>query len=146
MPMKLKPHVDVRVKAKIATMRIGELSRRTGVSVRALRYYEEQRLLEPERGANGYRYFSERDVERVAQIQLLFASGLNSATVSEVLPCVCGTGTDEYETPAPDLVESLRSARERIERQINDLNATLCTLDRVMAAASGPSRLAGHPR
>ncbi|GAB3423187.1 MerR family transcriptional regulator [Flindersiella endophytica] len=119
-------------------MRIGELSKRTGVSVRALRYYEEQQLLEPRRGANGYRYFSERDVERVAQIQLLFASGLNSSTVAEVLPCVCGTGTDEYETPAPGLVESLASARERIERQISDLNATLSTLDRVMTAARGP--------
>jgi DNA-binding transcriptional MerR regulator len=30
-------------------MRIGELAARTGVSVRALRYYEEQELLAPER-------------------------------------------------------------------------------------------------
>jgi DNA-binding transcriptional MerR regulator len=34
-------------------MRVGELSRRTGVSARMLRYYEEQDLLHPERGSNG---------------------------------------------------------------------------------------------
>jgi MerR family regulatory protein len=36
-------------------LRIGELSRRTGVPTRMLRYYEEQDLLHPERDANGYR-------------------------------------------------------------------------------------------
>lgn len=40
-------------------MRIGELARRTGVSVRALRYYEEQGLLVPARAANGYREYTE---------------------------------------------------------------------------------------
>lgn len=120
-------------------MRIGELARRTGVSVRALRYYEEQSLLEPRRGPNGYRYFSETDVERVAQIQLLYAAGLNSERIVALLPCVCGTGTDQYETPAPYLIDGLRPVRERIVKQIEDLNASLRTLDRVIAAAHGPA-------
>jgi DNA-binding transcriptional MerR regulator len=40
-------------------MRIGELSRRTGVNAHQLRYYESQGLLEPARGANGYREYEE---------------------------------------------------------------------------------------
>ena len=40
-------------------MHIGELSVRTGVSRRALRYYEEQGLLLPQRQANGYRSYSD---------------------------------------------------------------------------------------
>lgn len=36
-------------------MRIGELARTTGVSTRALRYYDEQGLLPAERLTNGYR-------------------------------------------------------------------------------------------
>ena len=40
-------------------MKIGELSRRTGVPTRMLRYYEEQDLLHPERAENGYRAYGD---------------------------------------------------------------------------------------
>ncbi|MGX1372208.1 DNA-binding transcriptional MerR regulator [Streptomyces canus] len=46
-------------------MRIGELSRRTGVPTRLLRYYEEQDLLHPARDDNGYRSFDEAAVRDV---------------------------------------------------------------------------------
>ena len=39
-------------------MKIGELSRRTGVPPRMLRYYEQQGLLRPARGQNGYRCYA----------------------------------------------------------------------------------------
>jgi MerR-like DNA binding protein len=35
-------------------MNIGDLARRTGVSIRSLRYHEEKQLLSPQRGENGY--------------------------------------------------------------------------------------------
>jgi hypothetical protein len=40
-------------------MRIGELSRRTGVNAHQLRYYEAQGLLEADRGTNGYREYDD---------------------------------------------------------------------------------------
>ena len=48
-------------------MRIGELSRRAGVSQRALRYYEEQGLLRPARRSSGYREYGPEDVRRPAR-------------------------------------------------------------------------------
>lgn len=69
-------------------MRIGEVAERAGVSVRALRYYEEQRLLPADRSAGGQRQYPDSAVERVRLIQQLYAAGLASATVREVLPCV----------------------------------------------------------
>ena len=39
-------------------MRIGELSKATGASTRALRYYEQQGLLSSNRRSNGYREFT----------------------------------------------------------------------------------------
>jgi DNA-binding transcriptional MerR regulator len=57
-------------------MRIGELSHRTGVSARSLRYYEQQGLLAPCRAANGYREYDELAMVRAANIRDLLESGL----------------------------------------------------------------------
>lgn len=69
-------------------MRIGELAARAGVSVRALRYYEEQHLLTPERSPSGQRHYPEASVEQVGVIQQLYAAGLSSRTIVALLPCV----------------------------------------------------------
>lgn len=69
-------------------MRIGELSRRTGVSSRSLRYYEEQGLLTSSRSDAGQRHYAEIDVERVALIRQLFDAGMSSRVIAAVLPCV----------------------------------------------------------
>jgi DNA-binding transcriptional MerR regulator len=60
-------------------MRIGELAARTGVSVRALRYYEEQELLAPERSTTGQRHYPDDAVDRVELIQQLYAAGLSTS-------------------------------------------------------------------
>lgn len=73
-----------------ATVRIGELSERSGVSRRALRYYEEQGLLVPERTRNGYREYAADAELTVAQIQGLYAGGLASHTIRRFLPCARG--------------------------------------------------------
>ncbi len=49
-------------------MRISEVSRRTGVSIRSLRYYEQKRLLCARRLSNGYRDLDEEAVKRVQTI------------------------------------------------------------------------------
>jgi DNA-binding transcriptional MerR regulator len=67
-------------------MRIGEVAERAGVSVRALRYYEEQGLVLAGRGPGGHRQYPESAVERVKFIQLLYAAGLTSkATLEELI-------------------------------------------------------------
>jgi DNA-binding transcriptional MerR regulator len=65
-------------------MKIGDLAERTGTPTRMLRYYEAQGLLEPERGANGYRLYSERDVDRVRRIRNHVAAGLPTRLVRVV--------------------------------------------------------------
>ncbi|WP_310722577.1 MerR family transcriptional regulator [Streptomyces sp. N2A] len=74
-------------------MRIGELARRTGVSARVLRYYEQQGLLSAERDANGYRrYRGEEAVEAVRKVRELLAAGLNTDEIRGLLPCAQGGG------------------------------------------------------
>ena len=61
---------------------------KTGVSVRALRYYEEQGLLAAARSNSGQRHYPDSAVDRVQLIQQLYAAGLSSKTILDLLPCV----------------------------------------------------------
>lgn len=63
-----------------AVLRIGELSRRLGVSDHVLRAWERRYgLLQPVRSAGGFRLYSEDDVRRVRRMQVLLAQGLSAA-------------------------------------------------------------------
>ncbi|GAB3062390.1 MerR family transcriptional regulator [Micromonospora schwarzwaldensis] len=66
-------------------MRIGELSRRTGIPVRMLRYYEERGLLAPERAPSGYRRYAEADVARATLVGSLIRSGLPTRLILPLL-------------------------------------------------------------
>ncbi|KUH40221.1 MULTISPECIES: MerR family transcriptional regulator [Streptomyces] len=73
-------------------MLIGELSRRTGVATRLLRYYEAQGLLTSVRRGNGYRDYDEGAVPTVRQVRALLAAGLSTDVIRTVLPCARGEG------------------------------------------------------
>ncbi|MDS0136124.1 MULTISPECIES: MerR family transcriptional regulator [unclassified Amycolatopsis] len=112
-------------------MRIGELSQRTGVSSRSLRYYEQQGLLTSARSDAGQRHYSDAEVERVGLIRQLFDAGMSSRVIAAVLPCV--------ETPGdPDVVEAafatMARERDRIDAEIARLTEARNALDTVMEA------------
>lgn len=69
-------------------MRIGELSRRTGVSRRSLRYYEENQLLRSGRSANGWREYDESCVSRVRKIADLLRQGLTVEGIRQLAGCL----------------------------------------------------------
>ncbi|MCU5783599.1 MerR family transcriptional regulator [Alcanivorax balearicus MACL04] len=99
-------------------MKIGELSKRTGVSVRMLRYYEAEGLLKPRRTASGYRDYDAAEKRTVERIKLLGSGGMTLATIREFLPCVRGEGPvfepcDELRTV---LHEQIRLADQKAEK------------------------------
>ncbi|MEV0075027.1 MerR family transcriptional regulator [Nocardia neocaledoniensis] len=114
-------------------MRISELSARTSVSQRLLRYYEEQGLLAPLREPSGYRNYSDTDVERVHRIRALLSAGLPTVTIARVLPCTIDTGTG-LAAACPDLLADLRRERARISAAIDDLSHARHALDSIIAA------------
>jgi DNA-binding transcriptional MerR regulator len=111
-------------------MRIGELAAKTGVSVRALRYYEEQRLLTATRSASGQRHYRPEAVDRVAWIRQLYAAGLSSRTILALTPCL------EADEVYPEVFELLRTERARIDRQVGELLDTRDRLDAAIASAT----------
>jgi DNA-binding transcriptional MerR regulator len=117
-------------------MRIGDLARRTGVSTRSLRYYEEQGLLVSERTPGGQREYADRAVDRVLRIQELFAAGLSSRKIARLLPCMRDADGGPSEIATPQLLTDLTEERERIDRTIRELTNTRAVLDEVIDSAA----------
>ncbi|OMI39579.1 MerR family transcriptional regulator [Streptomyces sparsogenes] len=105
-------------------MLIGELANATGTTIRALRYYEQQGLLHPQRAPNGYREYDETAVGRVANIKLLLSLGLTSQDVRAFLPCLDQAIADGPLCPA--------SAR-LIARRLMDVEEKIAALGVVRA-------------
>ncbi|MFI6509158.1 MerR family transcriptional regulator [Streptosporangium sp. NPDC050855] len=122
-------------------MRIGELERRTGVSQRLLRYYEDQGLLRPRRLSSGYRQYDETDVATVANIRNLLAAGLSTATIADLLPCM-GTAGGRLIADCPELLLDLYRERDRITSAITRLSTALQTLEGVIDTAPPSTRQA----
>lgn len=117
-------------------MRIGELARRTGVSERSLRYYEQQGLLAADRTAGGQRDYPDAAVDRVIRIQELFAAGLHSGRIAQLLPCMRDSDGGPSAIADARLVADLTAERDRIDKTIADLATSREILDEVIAAAS----------
>ncbi|MER5280605.1 MerR family transcriptional regulator [Streptomyces sp. NPDC002809] len=112
-------------------MRIGELASRAGVSIRSVRYYEEQGLLASNRSSSGQRHYTDDEVERVAFIQRLYAAGLSSRTIVELLPCVDAPSRENSDSA----LERMAQERDRLSTHIDDLVRTRDLLDALVVTA-----------
>ena len=101
-----------------ARLRIGELSRRVGVSPELLRAWETRYgLVEPERTAGGLRLYSEEDERRIRAMRDQIAAGLSAAEAARVTLGV----------PA---------AQVSVEQLLADLDRALTALDEPAAQAT----------
>jgi MerR family transcriptional regulator, light-induced transcriptional regulator len=83
------------------TLRIGELSRRAGVSPELLRAWERRYgLLQPTRSAGGLRLYSPDDLERVQAMQRHLADGLAAAEAAALATQAAERGDEELAIPA----------------------------------------------
>lgn len=122
-------------------MRIGELSSLTGVSTRALRYYEEQGLLQNRRAPNGYRDYGPDSVDLVAFIQDLYRAGLSSAVIREVLPCL---RTGQPQTgDCSAILNRVREVRDELALREERIKEHRQMLDDFLSGAATPRGLNG---
>ena len=67
-------------------LRIGEVARRTGLSVKTIRYYCDEGLLQPrDRSAGGYRLFDEDNLAELAIIRALRAMDVSIPELARIL-------------------------------------------------------------
>lgn len=112
-------------------MLISELAELTGVSARALRHYEDQGLLTPNRNSNGYRDYVVLDVTRVAQIRTIISAGVGTSIIQQYLDCA---RTGDHGTSlemCPNLRAELDSLARRLstkEVELRETQQRLCEL------------------
>ena len=111
-------------------LRIGELAELSGVSVRALRYYEEQGLLEAGRTPAGQRAYPESAIETVRFFQQMYAARLTSRNIAALLPCMATGHTDAEQR------RILQQQRDFIQGKLHELTIALSRLDDILAVVS----------
>lgn len=115
---------------------IGDLSRRTGVKVPTIRYYEQMGLIEPaERSEGNQRRYSRQERERLSFIKHARDLGLRIESIKELLalsvhperPC------EQADRIASEQLVAVRDKIEKLRRLESELEriATCCTGEHV---------------
>jgi DNA-binding transcriptional MerR regulator len=108
-------------------MTIGELSRRSGVSVKQLRKYEDLGFIYTVgRSAGNYRLFDESALWCVGAVTMWRGLGLTLAEIADLTERYLGRPGENI---GPYLAGLLRSVRERTHSQIGELEERLKRLD-----------------
>ncbi|MGE3251135.1 MAG: redox-sensitive transcriptional activator SoxR [Hyphomonadaceae bacterium] len=104
---------------------IGELARRTGVSVSAIRFYEERGLIAPLRSSGGQRRFRRADIRRLSFIRIAQQMGLSIDQIGGELAQLPNARTPT----ASDWARISRSIRDVLDERIAALERTRRLLD-----------------
>ncbi len=108
-----------------AGLTIGQLAKRTGLAVSAIRFYEEKGLLSPDRTAAGQRRFARADIRRLSFVMISQQLGFSLAQIGAVF-----SGLPEGRPPTrADWTRIGRSFRRDIDARIDALTMLRDKLD-----------------
>ena len=99
-------------------MKIGEFAKRSGISVRMLRFYESAGILVPARTPGGYREYREQDIAFARKVVLLNRAGLALKDIALLRDCL----NDEPQNFCSELRGKLADTQARIRQQIDGLH------------------------
>jgi len=117
-----------------AFLQIGEVAKRTGLSIHAIRYYEKRGLLQaPPRKPGGFRLYPAETVERLKFIQKAQDLGLTLKEITEITCC-----GDKGLEPCCDLTVNLFNQKVReLEQKTRELNRMKKKLKTVLGVWAG---------
>ncbi|MEL6531148.1 MAG: redox-sensitive transcriptional activator SoxR [Pseudomonadota bacterium] len=104
---------------------IGEMAKRTGLSVSAIRFYEDKHLIEPVRTSGNQRRFLRSDIRRVSFILIAQQLGLSLSEISDHLAKLPYGRTPN----ARDWRAISAAIRSHLDRRIAELERTRDRLD-----------------
>jgi len=99
-------------------MQIGELAKRSAVTVQTVRFYERLRLLpEPQRKDSGYRVYSEPDLKRLLFVRQAKSLGFSLDEIREILRM-----RERGHCPCGDVISIAQRHLRTVEEQITQLS------------------------
>ena len=102
-------------------MTIKDVEERTGLSRSNVRFYEKEKLVEPSRNeSNGYRDYSENDVENIKKIAYLRTLGISIEDIRNII------------SEKVTLQEMLEKQKEVLKNQITDLNKAKLMCEKIL--------------
>ena len=143
----------------MSLLSIGQLARRTGLSVSAIRFYEREGLIAPLRNAGGQRRFARADIRRLSFVMIAQQFGFSLSRIREeldLLPLGRPPSEQDWGRIAIGFREDLDGRIETLTRLRDNLDGCIgcgclslkrCALynpeDRAAARGTGPHYLTG---
>lgn len=108
---------------------IGEVARQTGVSVRAVRFYEREGLLgAPARTEKGYRLYSDEEVRQLRFIKKAQLLGFSLKEIQKILALY-----RQKRVPCSHVEMALHKKLQTIQQKVRELKAMEVSLRRLAA-------------
>ncbi|MGH1576888.1 redox-sensitive transcriptional activator SoxR [Planktotalea sp.] len=104
---------------------IGQVAKRTGLAVSAIRYYESEGLISANRNRGGHRRFARAQIRRVSFVLIAQKFGLTLPQIKSVLAEL----PDKRTPTAHDWARISRNLRDLLDKQIADLQRMRNSLD-----------------
>src|SRR5688500_12305775 len=109
---------------------IGAAARATGLSVKAIRFYESSGFVPaPQRTGSGYRHYTDADLRRLRLLRQMRVLGMPLAEIRPLLEKVMSAECAEFAT---ELTEVFEQQRIQITRRISELETLRGDLDELM--------------
>lgn len=113
-------------------MNIGEVEKHSGVPAKTIRYYEEIGLVHPNRLANGYRSFGEKDMQKLGFVHRARCVGFSLGECRDLLSLY-----EDKNRNLADLKVTARKHLDHIDRKIAELWSLRNAVCAVIAARHG---------
>ncbi|KZY32884.1 Cu(I)-responsive transcriptional regulator [Roseovarius sp. HI0049] len=116
-------------------MNIGDVSERTGLPAKTIRYYEDIGLVRPARDTNGYRVFRDTDAHKLAFLGRARALGFSIEDCRTLLALY-----EDDDRASADVKRVATEHLHQIEDKITQLQAMHDTLNELVRCCAGDNR------